>query len=100
MFLFLLGTTPIFTAAISNLMGFEVVGKKLWLGILLSFTGVVLIVFGRGFHIGSTAGLIGDILIVLASAVWSIYTCFLKRLSKNIPPGITSSIRSQLELWY
>ncbi len=76
----LLATTPIFTAAISNLMGFEVVGKKLWLGILLSFTGVVLIVFGRGFHIGSTAGLIGDILIVLASVVWSIYTVFSKKI--------------------
>ena len=76
----LLATTPIFTAAISNWMGFENVGKRLWLGILLSFTGVVLIVFGRGFHIGSVAGLIGDLLIFLSSVVWSIYTVFSKKM--------------------
>lgn len=76
----LLATTPIFTAAISNLIGFENVGKKLWFGILLSFTGVVLIVFGRGFNIGSTAGLIGDILILFSSIVWSIYSIFSKKI--------------------
>ncbi len=76
----LLATTPIFTAAISNLIGLEQVGKKLWVGILLSFTGVVLIVFGRGFDVGSTAGLIGDLLIVISSVVWSIYTVFSKRI--------------------
>jgi drug/metabolite transporter (DMT)-like permease len=82
----LLATTPIFTAAISNLMGFENVGKKLWIGILLSFTGVVLIVFGRGFHIGSMAGLIGDILVFFSSLVWSIYTVFSKRIIQKYSP--------------
>jgi drug/metabolite transporter (DMT)-like permease len=74
----LLATTPIFTAAISNMIGFEHVGKKVWIGILLSFTGVVLIVFGRGFNVGTTAGLIGDILVLFSSIVWSIYSIFSK----------------------
>jgi O-acetylserine/cysteine efflux transporter len=76
----LLATTPIFTAAISNLMGYEKVGKRLWLGILLSFTGVLLIIFGGGFQIGSLTGLVGDILVVFSSIVWSVYTVFSRRI--------------------
>ncbi len=76
----LLATTPIFTAAMSDWFGFERVGKKLWLGILLSFAGVVLVVFGAGFHLGSLTGLIGDALVLSASIVWSIYTVFSRRI--------------------
>jgi drug/metabolite transporter (DMT)-like permease len=77
----LLATTPIFTAAISKWMGFEQVGGHIWLGILLSFTGVVLIVFGgKDFNFGSVASLIGDAFIVGASLVWSIYTVFSRRI--------------------
>jgi drug/metabolite transporter (DMT)-like permease len=82
----LLATTPIFTAAISNWMGIENVGKKLWIGILLSFTGVVLIVFGRGFNIGSKAGLIGDGLVIFSSIVWSLYSIFSKRIIEKYSP--------------
>jgi drug/metabolite transporter (DMT)-like permease len=76
----LLGTTPIFTAAMSNWMGLENVRRILWIGIVLSFTGVLLIVFGGGeiqkgyFHTN-----LGDLLILLASFVWSIYTTFSKK---------------------
>ena len=77
----LLGTAPIFTAAMSSLMGFETVRKKLWLGIVLSFTGVVLIVFGgKDFDPVNLHGNIGDLFIVLASFVWSIYTTFSKKV--------------------
>jgi drug/metabolite transporter (DMT)-like permease len=77
----LLATTPIFTAAISKWMGFEEVGGHIWLGILLSFTGVVLIVFGgKDFSFGSVATLVGDAFIVGASLVWSIYTVFSRRI--------------------
>jgi drug/metabolite transporter (DMT)-like permease len=76
----LLATTPIFTATISNLMGFEHVGQRLWLGILLSFAGVVLIVLGGDFRLGDINGLVGDLLIVFASVVWSIYTVFSRRI--------------------
>lgn len=82
----LLATTPIFTAAISSWIGFENVGKRLWIGILLSFSGVVLIVFGRGFDMGSTAGLIGDALIVFSSIVWSLYTIFSKKIIQKYSP--------------
>jgi O-acetylserine/cysteine efflux transporter len=62
-------------------MGFENVGGKIWLGIVLSFTGVLLIVFGgKDFSFGSPAALIGDFFVIGASLVWSIYTVFSRRL--------------------
>lgn len=76
----LLGTSPIFTAGISNLMGFEHVGKRLWLGILLSFIGVVLIVFGAGnLKAGMIRANIGDLFMLLSSFVWSVYTTFSRK---------------------
>jgi drug/metabolite transporter (DMT)-like permease len=79
----LLATTPIFTAAISSLFGLEVVRSKLWLGILLSFTGVVFIVFGGEANHSFLHPNIGDIFIILASLVWSIYTTFSKEVIRN-----------------
>jgi len=76
----LIATTPIFTATIASWMGFEQVGKRLWLGILLSFSGVLLIVFGGNFQVGNISALIGDALVVVASIVWSIYTVFSRRI--------------------
>jgi drug/metabolite transporter (DMT)-like permease len=77
----LLATTPIFTAAISKWMGLEQVGGQIWLGILLSFIGVTLIVFGgKDFSFGSVSTLIGDAFVVGASLVWSIYTVFSSRI--------------------
>ncbi len=77
----LLGTTPIFTAAFASWTGFDEVRKRIWAGIVLSFCGVVLIVFG-----GNQAGVeklsanIGDLFVLIASFVWSIYTTY----SRNV----------------
>lgn len=77
----LLGTTPIFTAAFSKFSGYETVRRRIWLGIILSFLGVVLIVFGRSdFKTGGLHANLGDLFIVLASFVWSIYTTYSKNL--------------------
>ena len=75
----LLGTTPIFTAAMSSLTGYESVRPRLWLGIALSFIGITLIVFGRSdFQWDQLHANLGDIFIIIASLVWSIYTTFSK----------------------
>ncbi len=77
----LLGTTPIFTAALSKWLKIEQVKGRLWLGILLSFSGIVCIVFGsRDFHLGNFSTNLGDLFVVLASFSWSLYTAFSKKL--------------------
>jgi len=76
----LLGTTPIFTAALSKWLRVEHVQGRLWLGILLSFSGIVCIVVGsKDFHAGNFSTNIGDLLVVFASFVWSLYTAFSKK---------------------
>jgi drug/metabolite transporter (DMT)-like permease len=77
----LLGTTPIFTAVLNIMTGYEKVLKRVWAGIILSFLGVLLIVFGgHDFQIGNMKTILGDCLILLATIVWSIYTTF----SRNV----------------
>lgn len=77
----LLGTSPIFTAGLSSILGHEKVGKKVWFGILLSFSGILLIVFGAGkFQASTFRTAIGDLCIVLASLIWSVYTTFSKKI--------------------
>jgi drug/metabolite transporter (DMT)-like permease len=77
----LLGTTPIFTAAFASWTGFDDVRKRIWAGILLSFCGVILIVFGGNQPgIEKLSANIGDLFILIASFVWSIYTTY----SRNV----------------
>jgi drug/metabolite transporter (DMT)-like permease len=77
----LLGTSPIFTAGLSNILGHEKIGKKTWFGILLSFLGMVLLVFGTGeLRAGNLRTLVGDLFIVVASFMWSIYTTFSRKV--------------------
>jgi len=77
----LLGTTPIFTAMVSSWTGLEPVHRKSWFAIVLSFLGVVLIVFGgaNGFK-GGLHWNVGDVFVLMCSFVWSIYTTFSKRV--------------------
>ena len=80
----LLGVTPIFTASISTFLGIERVSKLLWLGILLSFSGVVLIVFGGGgFDRGNWQIILGDAFVFLASVAWAVYTTFSQDLIRR-----------------
>lgn len=83
----LLGTTPIFTAFLSSVLGHETVTRRLWAGVLLSFSGVVLIVFGRhGFQAGDARSLIGDAFVVIASLMWSIYTIYSRDTVSRFSP--------------
>jgi drug/metabolite transporter (DMT)-like permease len=77
----LLGTSPIFTASLSSILGHEKIGPKIWFGILLSFCGIIFIVFGaRNFQASNSRTMLGDLFVVLASLMWSIYTTFSRKI--------------------
>jgi drug/metabolite transporter (DMT)-like permease len=77
----LLAVSPLFTAAISSQMGFERVGRQIWFGIALSFSGIAFIVFGgKALDIEALSTNLGDLFILLACLSWSIYTTFSKRI--------------------
>jgi drug/metabolite transporter (DMT)-like permease len=84
----LLGVTPIFTAFLSSILGHETVTPRLWFGVLLSFCGVGLIVFGKhGFELGDSRMLLGDFFVVLASLIWAVYTTFSRDILARYSSG-------------
>jgi drug/metabolite transporter (DMT)-like permease len=71
----LLTTSPIFTALLSAWLGHERVRRDAWLGIAAATAGIALVVGSGedGFRFG-TETMRGDLLLVGAAAVWSVYT--------------------------
>lgn len=71
----LLTASPIFTALLSASLGHERVRPPAWLGIVAATVGIAMVVGSgqEGFGFGAET-LRGDLLLVAAAAVWSIYT--------------------------
>lgn len=71
----LLSTTPVWTVLLSAGVGHERAGPRVIVGILATLVGIALVVIGRGdtVELGSET-LRGDLLMILAAVLWSIYT--------------------------
>jgi drug/metabolite transporter (DMT)-like permease len=71
----LLTTSPIFTALLSAWLGHERIRAGAWTGIAAATAGIALVVGSGadGFRFG-TETMRGDLLLVAAAAVWSVYT--------------------------
>ena len=67
----LLAATPILTALLSASVGHERVGWRAWLGACATLGGMVLVM---GSAANGETSLIGDILMILASFSWAVYT--------------------------
>jgi drug/metabolite transporter (DMT)-like permease len=76
----ILATTPIFVALFGTLTRSEKISRRNWIGVLLSFAGLFLLIGGSssGLVIGSQT-LTGDLLVLVAAVIWAIYTILLKR---------------------
>jgi drug/metabolite transporter (DMT)-like permease len=73
----LIAATPAFIAVIGLVRGVERIGRKAWIGILLSVLGIGLI-SGAAAVAGIHGSLLGDLLILGASFSWALYTVLLK----------------------
>jgi drug/metabolite transporter (DMT)-like permease len=80
----ILATAPIWVALIGTLTGSEKISRRNWIGVLLSFAGLFLLIggSGSGLAMGSQT-LSGDLLILAAAILWAIYTTLLKRLTQR-----------------
>lgn len=72
----LLATTPIWTTVLSAWAGHESIEGRLWVSLLGTVAGVVLVTLGGSASVGagSSEELLGAISLVLASIVWAVYT--------------------------
>ena len=71
----LLTGSPVYTAMLSAALGHERVRAAAWGGIAATVVGIALVVGSGegGFRFGATT-LVGDLLLIAASAVWAFYT--------------------------
>ena len=71
----LLATTPVWTLALSTLRRHEAPGRLVWLGVIATIVGMVLVVVGGTGSVGfQGASLKGDLLMVGAAITWSTYS--------------------------
>jgi drug/metabolite transporter (DMT)-like permease len=82
----ILSINPAFVALFSALLGYERIRSYTWAGVALTLAGVGLVVLGSGekFELGSQ--LLGDVLIVVVTMVWALYTVFSQKLLKRYSP--------------
>jgi drug/metabolite transporter (DMT)-like permease len=83
----ILATTPIFIVLFGALLGVERISSRVVQGVVLSFTGVVMIILGSGQPLAlSDQSIIGDLLIIANPICWSIYTVLSKPMLQEYSP--------------
>jgi len=88
----ILATVPIWVALIGTLRGSERIRGRNWLGIVLAFVGIFLLVSAGGAGIRLSAStLTGDLLVLGATIVWAVYTIGARGvLQRNSPLRVTA----------
>ena len=92
----LIATSPAFVALLNRLLGREILSGRGWVGIALTFAGVVLIIEGgHGFSFAAQS-LLGDLLILIGSFLWASYAVLAAPLMVRYSPlkvtALTTSI--------
>jgi drug/metabolite transporter (DMT)-like permease len=70
----MLALTPVFTALLSSRLGHERLARRAWLGAGLSVVGVALVSGASMTRLGTLETLTGDLVLLAAAMVWSVYT--------------------------
>jgi len=82
-----LAMTPIFVAVLSSFLRVEKVQRRVWVGVILSFFGILFISLGAGKLLSvSSQSLIGDLLVLTGTICWSTYTVLSKPLLQRYSP--------------
>ncbi len=87
----LLATAPIWVAILGYLLGIERISRLMLAGILLSFSGIMLLVTSGGkVDLGSSL-LLGNVLLLACSMLWAVYTTGSKPLlARHSPLKLTA----------
>jgi len=89
------GTTPVVVGLISLLLGLERFSLESWLGLLLSVTGILLLVGPKDLSFGGGSAL-GDLVMVGAMLVWALYTVLNRFASGRVS---TLQLTAYASLW-
>jgi drug/metabolite transporter (DMT)-like permease len=83
---------PLWTALLAYLMRIEKLSPLMWTGLFVSMTGTAIVVLSGDQKIGvGTEYLLGNLIVLSASILWSLYTVLNKKLVHIISPlGLTT----------
>lgn len=86
----IMGTTPIFAAIFSSLVGLERLTLRFWVATAVGFAGVGLVAVGSGGNLSSDLG--GDLLAILLSVSWACYSVTIAPLMRRFSPYRISAV--------
>jgi drug/metabolite transporter (DMT)-like permease len=86
----ILGTTPIFAAIVSSLIGLERLTGRFWFATAIGFGGVALVALGSGGNLSSDLG--GDLLAIALSISWALYSVTIAPLMRSYSPFRISAV--------
>ena len=81
----LMATSPLWTAVMSHALGLEKLRMAGWMGLLVALAGTAVVAMARDS--AGTDTTLGNVVLLLASIAWSVYTALSGRLKKLVPPG-------------
>jgi drug/metabolite transporter (DMT)-like permease len=80
----MLATAPVWTLVLASALGVESHGPRVWFGVGATLIGMILVVVGGTLTFGQVPGrLLGDSLLILAAATWSVYTVLGQDLTRK-----------------
>ncbi len=87
----IMASSPLWTAAIGHLLGYEQVRRSAWMGLALSLLGTGVVVVGGGEHVGIAGSTtMGNLLMLAAAALWGAYTAFSRPVLNRLSPSALS----------
>jgi drug/metabolite transporter (DMT)-like permease len=86
----ILGSTPIFAAIVSSVLGLERLTGRFWLATAVGFGGVALVALGSGGDLSSDLG--GDLLAIALSISWALYSVTIAPLMRRYSPFRISAV--------
>ena len=86
----ILGTTPIFAAIISSAVGLERLSARFWIATAIGFGGVAMVALGSGGNLSSDLG--GDLLAIVLSISWALYSVTIAPLMRTYSPYRISAV--------
>lgn len=83
----IMSSTPIWTALLGIMFGYERLRQQAWLGLVISLTGTFLVVLTSNKSLSmSDQYLAGNIITLLAAMMWGSYTVFSRPISNKVDP--------------
>lgn len=75
---------PAVTALVGAALGVERVGTRAIAGITLSFAGIAVLIWGSAAGATLAASAVGDVLVLVATSCWALYSVLLKAHSERV----------------